>query len=313
VRNRSVTRNTVIAGNRWGRGGRQVGAPRSWYSEPRNWGRSWWGGRPAWTWGRPWYWQHARWHHGFWNYWVNPPAFWFGTGLAGAWYLSPGDAFAYVNPYYVAPAVGVPFFDYSAPLPAVPAELDAVALPPDPDELADVDTPPPAPEVGLAADADRLLDDARASFRAGDYPKALELVDAAIKVTPSDPTLHEFRALTLFAQGNYQDAAAALYAVLTAGPGWDWATLREQYPDVATYTAQLRTLERFVADNPTLPYGHFVLAYHYLVTQNKDDAVRQLQEVVRLQPDDKLSATLLTSLTNPAAAPDPTSPPAPGR
>jgi hypothetical protein len=35
---------------------------------------------------------------------------------------------------------------------------------------------------------------------------------------PSDATLHEFRGLTLFAQGNYKDAAATLYAVLAAGP-----------------------------------------------------------------------------------------------
>ncbi len=42
---------------------------------------------------------------------------------------------------------------------------------------------------------------------------------------PNDAALHEFRALVLFALQRYDDAAAALYAVLTAGPGWDWATL----------------------------------------------------------------------------------------
>jgi len=314
VSNHSVTRNNYVAGNRWGRGGRQVGAPRSWYTSPGNWGRSWWGGRPAWTWGRPWYWQHAGWHHGFWDYWATPPALWFGSGLAAGWLLSPGDSFAYFNPYFVTPVADVPaYLDYAVPLPAVPAVEDALALPPDPDELTDLDVPPPAPVEGLAADAERLLDDARAAFRAGDYPKALELVDAAIKVTPSDPTLHEFRALTLFAQGNYQDAAATLYAVLTAGPGWDWATMRDLYPDVATYTAQFRALERFVADNPNAAYGHFLLAYHYLVTENRDAAIRELRETVRLQPDDKLSAALLASLTNPPAVADPAAPPAPGR
>ena len=271
VRNRSVTRNNVIAGNRWGRGGRQVGGPAVVVLRAGNWGRSWWGGRPAWTWGRPWYWQHAGWHHGFWNYWVRPPALWFGAGLAAGWFLSPGDSFAYVNPYYVAPPVGVPVFDYSVPLPAVPADEDALALPPDPDDLAEPDAAPVAPAEGTGGRRQPAARRAREAFRAGEYPKAEVEVDTAIRLTPSDPTLHEFRALALFAQGNYKDAAAALYAVLTAGPGWDWATMQGLYPDVATYTAQLRTLERFVADNPTAAYGHFVAAYHYLVIGSKDD------------------------------------------
>src|SRR5205823_14867933 len=125
--------------------------------------------------------------------------------------------------------------------------------------------------------------------------------------------LHEFRAMTLFAQAKYQDMAADLFAVLTAGPGWDWPTMRDQYPDVDKYTAQLRALERYVGENPTAAYGHFDLAYEYLVTGSKDAAVRELQQVVRLQPDDKLSAALLQALTNPQPAADATGPPMPGR
>ena len=48
---------------------------------------------------------------------------------------------------------------------------------------------------------------------------------------PNDPTLHEFRALVLFAQGQYDAAAATLYPVLNAGPGWDWTTLVGLYPE----------------------------------------------------------------------------------
>jgi hypothetical protein len=310
VRNRFTDRSRNVTVNRWGGAGRQVGAPRTWYSQPRNWGRTWWGNRPAWYWGRPWYWQHARWHHGFWNYWATPPALWFGAGLLGGWFLGPGDTFAYYNPYWVAPAYVPTYLDYSAPLPVVPVEEEALALPPDPDEVTDETAVPAAPAEGTAAEANRLLDVARKAFRAGDYAKAQEQVEVAIRLTPSDPTLHEFRALTLFAQGKYQDAAAALYAVLTAGPGWDWATVRDQYPDVAVYTDQLRALERFVGERPEAGYGHFLLAYHYLVTENRDAAIRQLREAVRLQPDDKLSQALLTSLTSG----DATGPaPAPGR
>ena len=57
---------------------------------------------------------------------------------------------------------------------------------------------------------------------------------------PNDPTLHEFRRLVLFALDRYDEAAAALYAVLSVGPGWDWTTLISLYGDPETYTQQLR-------------------------------------------------------------------------
>ena len=47
------------------------------------------------------------------------------------------------------------------------------------------------------------------------------------------------QALTLFAQRKYKDAASAIYAVLAAGPGWDWQTMSELYPDPEVYTKQL--------------------------------------------------------------------------
>jgi hypothetical protein len=106
----------------------------------------------------------------------------------------------------------------------------------------------------------------------------------------------------LFAQGRYKDAAATLYAVLAAGPGWDWETMRGLYPDEETYTRQLRTLEEYVRKNPAAGYARFVLAYQYLVLGAKDAAVKQLREVVRVEPQDKLSAALLDALTTPDPA-----------
>ena len=45
------------------------------------------------------------------------------------------------------------------------------------------------------------------------------------------------------------------YAVLTAGPGWNWSTLVGLYPDVDTYTNQLRALEAYVRSNPSSASG----------------------------------------------------------
>jgi tetratricopeptide (TPR) repeat protein len=142
----------------------------------------------------------------------------------------------------------------------------------------------------------KVFDDGRAAFKAGDYLKAQTLTDQAISKLPNDATLHEFRALVLFALGRYDDAAATLYSVLSVGPGWNWTTLVGLYPSVDVYTAQLRQLESYRNSHPDQSSARFVLAYHYLTAGHKDAAVKEFQEVVKLQPTDKLSASLLAPL-----------------
>jgi uncharacterized protein (TIGR03066 family) len=97
----------------------------------------------------------------------------------------------------------------------------------------------------------------------------------------------------MFAQGNYKEAAAGLYSVLSVGPGWDWTTLSSLYPNVDVYTAQLRALEAFVKRQPQGPEGRFVLAYHYLTCGSKDHAAAQLQVLYQQQPQDMLVKQLL--------------------
>ena len=137
---------------------------------------------------------------------------------------------------------------------------------------------------------------------------------------PNDATLHEFRALVLFAVGKYDLAAGPLYAVLSVGPGWDWTTMAGLYPSIDVYTAQLRKLEAFVTANPSSTAGRFVLAYHYLTQGHIDDAVAQLKAVVALAPQDTLSAQLVRQFSKPgtepdtqAAAPPPTATAAPAK
>jgi tetratricopeptide (TPR) repeat protein len=140
------------------------------------------------------------------------------------------------------------------------------------------------------------FDAAREAFKSGDYPRALDLADQSLKQAPNDPVLHEFRALVLFALKRYDEAAAALYAVMSVGPGWDWTTLISLYADPETYTQQLRALEDYCTQNRNSASARFVLAYQYLTEGFPDDAIRQLQNVVALQPKDRLSAQLLQQL-----------------
>jgi hypothetical protein len=119
----------------------------------------------------------------------------------------------------------------------------------------------------------------------------------------------------------YDDAAAALYSVLSVGRGWDWATLASFYPNVSVYTDQLRALESYCTQNPRSAAGRFVLAYHYLTAGHSEQALGQLKTAVELQPRDTLSAQLIqqldptgkaTSVPGPAQPASPPPTPGPG-
>jgi tetratricopeptide (TPR) repeat protein len=161
----------------------------------------------------------------------------------------------------------------------------------------------PPPEATAVDTAQEALTGARASFKAGDYARALALADQALAQTPNDPILHEFRALVLFARKRYKEAASTAYAVLTAGPGWNWATMVGLYPDVETHNKQLRDLEATVQQNPNDEAYRFILAYHYMVQGHKDAAANQFQYVVKLEPKDQLSVRFAEALG--AKAPEP--------
>jgi hypothetical protein len=157
-----------------------------------------------------------------------------------------------------------------------------------------------------AATADRgyqAFDRARDAFKAGDYAAALDLADAALKDVPDDPVVHEFKALVLFARGEDAAAASEFHTVLAVTPGMDWTTLCGLYPDVGTYTGQLRALENRCGQDPKAAAPRFVLAYHYLVAAHKDPAVAQLKAVLAQEPGDRVARLLLAWLTGTPPAP----------
>src|SRR5262249_35620305 len=161
----------------------------------------------------------------------------------------------YVNPYNTVvvasqPAATTVVYDYSQP-------INAPAAPPDP---------------SAADSSEQVFSAACDSFKAGNYQRALDLTDQVIKEIPNAPLVHEFRALCLFALKRYDEAASVAYAVLSAGPCWNWSTLVGLYPDGDTYTNQLRSLEAALRSNVNSTPDRFLLAYHYLVEGNTDAA-----------------------------------------
>ena len=208
-----------------------------------------------------------------------------------------GWAFGY-NTYYNPYATGAVYvdnrvYDYSQPLVMAP---DVQTLGGDPSAIPD----PAVPAASLTA-----FDMARQAFYDGTYESALKSTDEALQDNPYDAVIHEFRALTLFAMGKYQDSAAALYAVLSVGPGWDWTTMIGLYPDVATYTEQLRALEAYVGKSPNDTAGLLVLSYQYITAGHDDAAASQLKRLITMTPKDPVAIEMLLSVDPKAELPEP--------
>ena len=220
----------------------------------------------------------------FWG--VNRLGYWFGTG-------------SYTNPYYETPVVVEnTTLDYSAPLPEPPVEV--VVAP----GVAPPALPPGVTEAGL-----KNFEDAQTAFYQEDYKKALELTNKALASMPTNAVITEFRALVLFALGQYKESAATLYPVLAITPGMDWTTLSGLYPNNEVYTKQLRNLEIWVRDHPRAPEGHFLAGYHYLTLNSVEHAIAEFKKVQELLPQDRVMGQLLETLGSKA---DPTTqPPAP--
>lgn len=236
-------------------------------------------------------WYNDCWHPGEgWNYmWDNyPVAAAFGVTAWGVNRLAYGMGYAeYSNPYVESGSGGYysePLVSYAEPA-AAPAE--AATTPPD----------AAATDPGMAA-----FDDARTAFAAGDAEKALTLLDTTLKTMPRDTVVHEFRGLVLFALKRYPESAAAIYAVLSAGPGWDWTTMIGLYASAGTYTEQLRALESFAKANPKSADAHFLLGYHYMTAAHTSTAAEQFKLAQELLPDDKLIKQLVGMTTPPDAA-----------
>lgn len=263
------------------------------------WGAGW-GVYPGQSWHQGWY-SHCVhphyhvWYNGCWsNYWGSSwyaPAVWGGLG----WGLSnvyQSYNTVYVNPYYVPIATSRPTsiaYDYSQPI--VVNNYQA-------SDTNDVS----ARVNDKEAEALKRFDEALEAFQGGQYPRANQLLKEAIRLNGGDPVIHEVYALSLFAVGDYDAAAATLNALLASAPGMDWTSVSSLYGDVGDYTTQLRRLEDYCEQKPGNASSEFVLAYHYLVLGEKEAAIQSLQIVVENQPKDLTAKRMLEALSPPKTA-----------
>ena len=261
---------------------------------------------------------HGDWYNGSWDpgegwdyMWDNyPGAAAIGVTRWGVNRLAYGFGYwGYSNPYYGGSYDTSGYgYSYSEPLVSYADSGTATAAPSDPGagpvESAAAGAPATTDE-GMAA-----FESARTAFYEGEYEKALTLLDTTLKTMPNDTVVHEFRGLVLFALKKYPESAAAIYAVLSAGPGWDWTTMSGLYPNGETYTKQLRELENFTKSNPQSADANFLLGYHYQTTGYKEQAAKYFAASLEQLPGDKL-LTQLVSMSPAAVQKAKATPPAP--
>jgi tetratricopeptide (TPR) repeat protein len=318
----------LAAHHQWNHNGWQ-GNHDQWHN---NWHHGYWGGWGAYpaSWGAGYggggYYNGAGYANGSGGY-ANGAGYGtgLGTGLGLAAATGLGLGYAYSNPYWDS-GNGSYGYDYSQAIPSASTLAygtgNGQTLADDNSDPQQVASDTPNGEA-LAADGGVApqtiqnpfaaepttqqqqaladMDTAREAFKQGDYAKAEQFSNKAVVLLPDDTAIHEFRALTMFAQKKYRDAAAGIYAVLSTGPGWNEKTLQSLYADPKTYAGQLQALETYAKDNPKAADALFLLAYHELTAGKLDVARGELERVAQLEPRDKVATELVQALSVPPA------------
>ncbi len=265
-----------------------------------------WGGSPWWGAGHCHSWHHGHWGYGYNHHYYN-----------SHWYFHDDDDFAKGFMWGIAVwSLGNMVYDmgynsYKNPYPAPPVQNTTIVYT-QPLSVTAAANPPGDDKTATTAQtkSGEIMERSRTAFKKGDFVTAMSSVDEALSYTPGDVTLHEYRALVLFALGKFSDAAGVLNPVLASGPGWGWETMVSFYDSSSTYTAQLRKLEEYSKGKPTTAEGHFLLGYHYMVSDHMDQAYTEFATTAKLQPADSISRQLrdLTKSSLPGDADEETAP-----
>jgi tetratricopeptide (TPR) repeat protein len=161
-----------------------------------------------------------------------------------------------------------------------------------------VDSTMPRTETYVSAPATGdFLASGKASFLAGDYANAQRSASHAVVETPDNPKAHELMMLSMFAQGDFQGAAAAAHAVADLGQVPDWPTLYGYYKNRDKYVQHLEKLQQTVKENPDKPEARFLLGFNYQMIGEKDQAQKQFAKYLeQTRGEDPIAVKLFSSV-----------------
>ncbi|MCE5266342.1 MAG: hypothetical protein LLG00_00450 [Planctomycetaceae bacterium] len=223
---------------------------------------------------------------------ASPGYYAYDFGYAYPYGLNYNYTVPYVTDYgYSYPyATGDDVSNYPYDMPPYTADY-AVARPMT-ETVTSGDVQPPT-VIGTTTPRD-YMGEATAAFQNGDYGNAVRLASHASLDEPRNPNTHLIQSLGYLAMGQYRSAAAEAHAVASLGDVPNWPVVYQLYGSVEPFTAQLRSLEKFVRDNPMSADGRLLLVFQYLVTGHRDAANPQFLLALESTPRDRIAADLLT-------------------
>lgn len=138
------------------------------------------------------------------------------------------------------------------------------------------------------------------SFRARDLTTALTIVNDLLRTSPGNAHLLQFRSLVYFAMGNYRSASVDIREAVFLGKLWTVDVLAKLYETADVYGKDVSALRAVIdAGGGTLLVSTeplFLLAYHQVVTGNYEVARDTLQQLLALQPNDRVARALLSTI-----------------
>jgi hypothetical protein len=134
------------------------------------------------------------------------------------------------------------------------------------------------------------------ALKARDYRSAVRAWRHAVVDDPKNGTTIMMLAEALFAAGYYDEAAAAAQQAMMLLPEEKWreavSKFRGFYTDTQDYTDQLTKLEKAVEGYPNDPSLRFELGFQYANSNHLDLALRQLDKLLEMAPQDQVGREL---------------------
>jgi tetratricopeptide (TPR) repeat protein len=218
----------------------------------------------------------------------SPFGFGGGWGLFGYPWFSP---FGYGYDYGLSPgAYGGPLYSYTPEyyvpeLQTVPGGGLGAIMPPSEQQ--------PSDSLGRAID---YAQQGEIDFKEGRYEQAARNWHHALVEQPGNAGLVLLLAQALFQTGRYNEAAGAVQQALAVLPSDQWGVVVSKYARLygatGDYTTALRALEKAREERPKEPALFFLLGYHYTFLGYPAEAVRELNDALKLAPKDELARKL---------------------
>jgi tetratricopeptide (TPR) repeat protein len=151
----------------------------------------------------------------------------------------------------------------------------------------------PTGAPGTAIDYAALGDQA---FKAGRYDDAIHYWQHALLNDPQNAGLVMLLGQAYFATQRFDVAAGAVQQGMQMLPSEKWGLVVQNYAELYSgnqaYTNQLRALERARSQKPDSPALRFLLGYHYGYLGYPQQAVQELDVVVKLNSHDTIAGQL---------------------